>query len=330
MITPKFDIGLIDRGMMLYPPSPRGWTINTPQNTRFGWDPTYIDKHGQEFSPWFFAKNCAAVLGYVRNNGCDERIREMAEYLHGAAAAHVEVFGPHHYVRNDFPFSFLWRYMQPPFYGAFMNNVTAFGYLQLYEATQSDRFLLLADRLLMTSVDRSAPVPLTSGVASDCWLLEYVFHLSPDDHAAAGRMGLRTINNWFVMRVFNGHIHALLALMRFRAMTALTFYDEAIEQAIDTMAKHLPHQLYKGRYFSYGPEPEIWPDYGQARACHLAEYLGMITGRDDIQSTASSMRKVFTSAIEPRQAEIVAEGMNDCLQAFGRPHKAPNAEPANS
>lgn len=296
----------IDFANMLFPPSPDGWNVEGSDAPRFGWDELYLTKYNQAFSPWRFSKNCSAVLGYVRVHGLSDTMRKMADYLMSIVAPHIESMGQYRYVRNDFQCKYLWVYMQPAFYGAFMNNVTAHGLLYLYEATREERYLLLADRLLMTSVDVDAPVPLCSQVEEGMWLHEYVFQSELESIAWCDYM---KSGKWNLARVFNGHIHALFTLMRFREMTKQDFYDDAIAESTRLMGSLLESQVYDNRYFSYCVEMPVYPDYGQERAMLLAESLAELTRDESVMHGAQALKKIWPE-VKANNAEIQTSGFS--------------------
>lgn len=302
-------IAKIDAASMLRPPLPKDWHPTDAEPPRFGWDESYIKNFGQKFSPWYFARNSAAVLGHVRTHGASQLMANMADHLVMIASPHIESIGPYRYVRNDFAFGYLWHKMKPPFYGAFMNAMTAYGLLHLYEATKVERYLLLADRLLMTSAADGAPIPLCS-LGDDFWLHEYVFQCDTEASIA-----LRKSGRWNLARIFNGHIHALLAFLRFRAMTGASDYDTAIDLATRTMARWLQSQPYQDTYFSYSPDMPIYPDYGQHRAYHLATSLAQITG-DPMICAASDTATTLWAAIEGKEKEIIKSGVAKAKQAY--------------
>ncbi|WP_152608113.1 hypothetical protein [Burkholderia sp. A9] len=304
-------LGEIDRGQMLFPATPDNWDIAGPDSIRYGWDPDYINRRGQTFSPWYFAKNCSAVLGHVRAHGKSALMAEMAESIFSVLSPHIHTIANYRYVRNDFKFNYLWHQIEPPFYGAFMNNVTAQGLLHLFEATGIERYLLLADRFMMTSVDPNAPIPLCSIGSGDFWLHEYVFRLEP---TVRKWVKFNRSGEWFMARIFNGHIHALLPLMRIKEMTGTRDYDGAISWAVDTMRDWIPTQEYEGRYFSYSPDLPVYPDYGQKRAVHLAESLAKITDDPELMVSSNEMRAFWTQ-IEEKEKELLATAMEDTKNA---------------
>lgn len=291
---------------MVVPPLPGNWKVEGPEDIRYGWDELYITKRGQKFSPWYFAKNCAAVLGHSRARGSSELMRDMAEALVEVLTPHLESMGPYRYVRNDFAYAYLWHEMKPPFYGAFMNNVTACGLLHLYEATAVDRYLLLADRLLMTSVEVNAPIPLCSDAGvNDFWLHEYVFRTDLENAKWATIPRQR---GWCMARIYNGHIHALLPLMRLRAMTGSSDYEVAIARAVQTMSVWLLNQP-TGGYFSYCVDMPVFPDYGQKRAVHLAESLAQLT-EDPSISKAAEIGAGIWEKIASTEKEVIANAVD--------------------
>ena len=239
-------------------------------------------------------------------------MRGMADALVRVLEPHIQGVGLERYVRNRFDYNYLYHKIKSPFFGAFMNNVTACGLLFLYEATGIERYILLADRLLMTSVDQASAIPLSSDRGEgDFWLHEYVFMTDERGPWA----DIQATKIWSQTRIYNGHIHALLPLMRMRVMTGSSDYDEAIEKAVATMAKWLPRQIYEDKYFSYGPDMPIYPDYGQKRALHLMEALSVLTGDSDIAAATKDARELWAS-IEGREADIIVSAKNDTKRVY--------------
>jgi hypothetical protein len=304
-------VDAIDRAHMLYPPTPEQWEIAGADSLRYGWDPDYTQRRGQTFSPWYFAKNCSAVLGHVRAHGKSDLMKEMAREIVAVMDPHLYTVGSYKYISNDFNFNYLWHEIKPPFYGAFMNNVTAQGLLNLYEATDAEYYLLLADRLMLTSTDLGAPIPLCSIGSGDFWLHEYVFKLE----ATVKRwVQFNRSGDWYMTRIYNGHIHALLPLMRIREMTGTRDYDDAISSAIATMRDWIPFQNYQDKYFSYSPDLPIYPDYGQRRAVHLTESLANLTGDIELKETSKDLQIIW-SKVEEKEKEMLALGMEDTKRA---------------
>lgn len=124
-----------DSAMLSHPPIPRDWTPSSDTDVCFGWDADYISNYGQSFSPLVFLKNSAAVLGYARLHGPTDLMQAMSRHLVDVRLPHVERDEISAYVVDDFAFPYLWREFRPPFYGAFMNGVTAYGLLYLFETT---------------------------------------------------------------------------------------------------------------------------------------------------------------------------------------------------
>ena len=304
---------------MLAPPAARSWDIAGSTHPRYGWDQKYIVQHRQLFSPWFFAKNCAAVLGHVRANGRTRLMDEMSDYLLSVAEPHIETLGSFRYVRNDFEYSFLWHKFRKPFYGAFMNSVTAFGLLQLYEATGMERLILLADRLLMSCCSADGPIPLCSGNGHDFWLHEYVFR------SDGGPVEFSVCGDWNLARIYNGHMHALFGFLRFQAMTSVADYDSTIDKATATMAHWLPLQCYDGRYFSYSPDMPIYPDYGQERAVRLAEGLGALMENSTISGAGAAMRELFCMTIAGHEKELIDTGIVEAKKQYAALLRRANA-----
>ncbi len=297
------ELDLIDTTMFLQPPDPGSWTPCSAHDFRFPWDDRYIADHGQTFSPWVFAKNAAALLGLVRTRGRSALSDDLARNLSEIPAPHLARLGDGLYVANNFRFYYLWREFRPPFYGAFMNAVTGYGLLQLYEATGCNHYLDLARLLLRTIADPKVPVPLMTAQEGRIWLHEYVWR--SDDPPPPGGI---TQAGWNCAQIYKGHAHALLALMRMRQMTDGTSFDPVIAGAIRTLREEFCDQIFQHRYFSYCKEMPIYPDYGQKRAWHLLHGLALIIRDAELDRIATVASAFYRLHVEGRDQEIVKAG----------------------
>ncbi len=146
--------------------------------------------------------------------------------------------------------------------------MTAHGLLYLFEATGdiTHRSLARFFRGAMTSPNRRNP--LMTERAGRIWLHEYVWR--PDSAAPPGI----TVNaGWNCSEIYSGHIHALLPLMRFKAMTGESLFDTTIAGALNTVRTEFGQQILEDRHFFDSEEMSEYPDYGQARAWHLLDRL---------------------------------------------------------
>lgn len=109
-------------------------------------------------------------------------------------------------------------------------------------------------------------------------------------------------------RIYNGHIGALIALLKFRKLTNMGFVDETIEQALLTMSKNLGSQLLDNQFFSYSIEAPQLPDYGQARAVHLAKQLSEATDDEQLKLTYQAFDKFYRESIKDREKEVYTAG----------------------
>lgn len=300
-------LDLIDSAMLVRPPIFRDWSPSSDTDFRFGWDAGYISKYGQSFSPWAFLKNSAAVLGYARLHGPTDLMKAMSRKLVDVLLPHVERDETSAYVVNDFAFSYLWREFRPPFYGAFMNGVTAYGLLYLFEATGDAGHLSLARSLLDAMASPNRRIPLMTERAGRIWLHEYVWH--SDSPAPPGI----TVNaGWNCSEIYNGHIHALLPLMRFKAMTGESIFDATIAAALNTVRTEFGQQIFEDRYFSYSKEMPEYPDYGQARAWHLLDGLAKVTGEAGLAHMGERAQAFYNENIEGRDKEICRAAHDHC------------------
>lgn len=301
----------IDSAMLVRPPHCRDWTPASATDFRFGWDADYISRYGQRFSPWAFLKNSAAVLGYAHLHGPTDLMGAMSRQLVDILSPHVEWDEISAYVVNDFVFPYLWREFRPPFYGAFMNGVTAYGLLYLFEATGDADHLSLARSLLDAMASPNRRTPLMTERAGRIWLHEYVWR--PDSAAPPGI----TVNaGWNCSGIYSGHIHALLPLMRFKAMTGESLFDTTITGALNTVRTEFGQQILEDRYFSDSKEMPEYPDYGQARAWHLLDGAGKGDGRGRScahgQAGAGLLQGEYRG---PRQG--YSAGREQCMPACG-------------
>ena len=231
----------------------------------------------------------------------------MSRQLVDVLLPHVEWDDTSAYVVNDFAYSYLRREFRPPFYGAFMNGVTAHGLLYLFEATGDLTHRSLARFLLGTMTSPNRRIPLMTERAGRIWLHEYVWR--PDSAAPPGI----TVNaGWNCSEIYSGHIHALLPLMRFKAMTGESLFDTTIEGALNTARAEFGQQILEDRYFSDSKEMPECPDYGQARAWHLPDGLAKVTGEAGLACMGKRAQTFYKANIEGRDKDILLAGIDAC------------------
>lgn len=283
------------------------WSPKTFLDLRFPWPERYIRDFGQPYNSYTFARNSAAVVG-LKDRGFDPAMVErIAAYLDFVAQQYTRREGDCAFIINEFDYGYLWSKFQRGFRGAFMNNVTAYGYMHLFAATDEKKYLDQARQLIWSSARcETQEVKLHSvDENGQLWLNEYVFHLPAEDEQLFAHLGFRKGDDgWWRARVFNGHIYALLAYYKYRAITEDDQFDDIIKKATGAMEHYLPSQTYQNGYFSYMVEFPMWPDYGQARAVHLAEGLCRLAPSDALCSTAKDMRSVFDGGLAQNDTEI--------------------------
>lgn len=281
-------------------PAGDDWSPSTFLDLNEPWPERYVEEFHQPFAAWTFAKNAAAIAHFVETNGLTPTADKQIRYLAFTAALYTRSEGGCTYVTNEFDYENMWSLFASGFKGAFMNAVTAYGYVYLFEAS-GDRSYLEDARILLASAAEceSATVKLHDvDGQGQFWLNEYVFQVPAEDEALMLAMGFeQDASGTFRSRIYNGHIHALLAYIKYSKVAGVDDFDDVITDAIETMRFYLPRQLYNDEYFSYEVELPRYPDYGQERAVTLAEGLCEITGYDDLCRTAREMRTFFDEHI---------------------------------
>ncbi|MFV3288161.1 D-glucuronyl C5-epimerase family protein [Pseudomonas sp. NY11955] len=288
------------------------------------WPEKYIKNYNQPFNPFAFAINSSALASSSKKHEDLKAIMAQASFLDLAASLYTEEIEGHAYIRNDFSFSIYWATMEKPFYGAFMNAYTAYGYLKLYEATNNAKYLSKAEKLVKTITSKDCKIKLSSTDSNDdFWLNEYVFIPTPSEVDYLQKLGTELHDDGYMrFRIYNGNISAILGLMKFRKTSGLSFADETIEKSCLTMSKLLHKQAFNGKYFSYSIEAEIMPDYGQLRAVNLAKFLAEATNDDSLKNTFKSFEKLFNDSIKDSIQDIYAKGSADAALTY-RPLKTP-------
>ncbi|MCI1037339.1 D-glucuronyl C5-epimerase family protein [Pseudomonas putida] len=274
------------------------------------WPEKYIVDYHQPFNPFAFAINACALYATSNKHGISKTILDQIDYLDLAASIYTEAIDDYDYIRNDFAFPMYWATMEKPFYGAFMNAYTAYGYMRLYEATTDKKHLNKAFRLLRTIISKDTAIKLSEKDSKgDFWLYEYVFTPQDSEIEYLKTLGTEKQEDGRMrFRVYNGHIGATIALMKYRKLTGMSFADEAIEQSLLTMSKNLNNQIFENRYFSYSIEAATLPDYGQARAVHLAKQIAVATDSETLKATANNFEAFYNMSIKEHEKEIYSAG----------------------
>ncbi|MDD1960966.1 MAG: D-glucuronyl C5-epimerase family protein [Pseudomonas capeferrum] len=274
------------------------------------WPEQYVADFNQPFNPFAFAINACALASTCKVQGPSKVILDQIDYLDLAASIYTDTLGNHNYIRNDFSFPMYWATMKRPFYGAFMNAYTAYGYMRIFEATHDEKHLNKALKLISTITSNDTKLKLSEKDSrGDLWLYEYVFTPLETDAEHFKKLGTETQPDGTMrFRIYNGHIGALIALLKFRKLTNMGFVDETIEQALLTMSKNLGSQLLDNQFFSYSIEAPQLPDYGQARAVHLAKQLSEATDDEQLKLTYQAFDKFYRESIKDREKEVYAAG----------------------
>lgn len=316
--TEKFvsdiDNRALDAIMMLSPVKPGNWDPKTFLDLAYPWPESYIERFQQPFNSYTFSRNAAALVALSKEEKNVIKVARMAEYLDFIANIYTVDEKGCAYITNEFEYGYLWSKFNYGFRGAFMNNVTAYGYLHLFEATGDRAYRKKAYRLLKASAFcETKDVKLHSVDENGYfWLNEYVFEMPKEDEALFSHLGFQKGDDgWWRARVYNGHIHALLAFIKYKVMTGSDEFDEVINKSIETMRYYLPLQIFDGKYFSYMVEMPSHPDYGQRRAEHLARGLCEISSDKSICQTATELTYFYENNIKDRDAEIHKQGTND-------------------
>lgn len=311
-MQPNISTDTIDRLMFLRASVPDGWSLVSPSDEAFSVNETYKTVYKQDFNSFTFGKNAAALVGLRRAGGDLQKIKEAALYLHQKAQKYTRSYSDCRFIINDFPFEYLNTYFKKGFRGAFMNNVTAYAYMHLFTATDNRIYLDEAEELLKaTAFCDNEEVKLHSLDNNGYyWLNEYVFKIADKDERLFSTLGMeKNENGWWRARVYNGHIHALLAFMKYRELTESNQFDDVIEKSIATMVHYLPLQIYRDQYFSYTADIGRFPDYGQLRAVILAEGLCNLTERPDLCRSSQQMRVFYEERVKGHDEALYKVGM---------------------
>jgi len=309
---PKLDLAIVDQVMTLVPSAPSTWEPKTFLDIAYPWPESYIERFAQPYNSYTFARNSAAIVQRLRQGGDERLFARMAAYLDFVVKNYIIENEGCYYVTNEFEYGYLWSKFDYGFRGAFMNNVTAYGYLHLYDATKNADYLATAERLLRsTAFCETREVKLHSVDSNGYfWLNEYVFQMPEKDEPLFAHLGFeKGDDGWWRARVYNGHIHAMLAFLKHKSLTGSSEFDEVVEASIDTMRHYLPQQTYERRYFSYMVEMPSHADYGQHRAAHLARGLCDMTGDSSLCDTAAQMTEFYEATVAENDEKIRAEAL---------------------
>lgn len=298
---------------------PSGWFPRNFSDLAYPWPSRYVEEFGQPFNSYAFLQNAGALLALSANVEHSVIVRQQAAFLAFSAEQYTIRTEGCAYITNAFQWGYLWGYFNEGFRGAFMNNVTAYGYVNLYHATDEIEYLNKAHELLVSTVE-CGEVPLSAEDESGFyWLNEYVFQTTPDHAGIYDVLGYQPDETgWRRTRIYNGHIHALLAFIKYRNATGSKEFDAVIDKSIEAMRQYLPQQTFQETYFSYDATFPIYPDYGQGRAAHLAEGLCKITGDGDLCITSLEMRKVYENKIHNKRDEIYRKAYGETKDAVNR------------
>lgn len=289
-----------------------GWEPETFLDMRRDWPDSYVTRFGQPFNAWTFALNSAAIKTLSENEGEDETlVRRQAEYLSFVASQYTTEKNECLFVSNEFDYMYRGLQFNSGFRGSLLNNLTAYGYMELYRATQNKEYLDLAHWLLRTTAFCEDP-DVTLHSRDDegyLWLDKVVFKSRPKDDENASFQGMPADEHgWRRAKIYNGHISSIYAFIKYELITGSDEFEGVVDELIDTMERWLPNQIYKDQYFSYSLDFGIMPDYGQWRAVRLANGLCEITEEESLCSTADEMETLFHEVIEGNEEEILEKG----------------------
>lgn len=282
------------------------------------WPEKYLNTLNQPFNPFTFAVNCSTLLGASKHNGTSKPIIDQAKYLDFIATLYIQKIGELDYVFNDFNHPIFWANMPKPFYGAFMNCVTAYGYMKLFEIEGQESYLQKAHNLLLSATSQDAEIRLSGHDGQgDFWLNEYVFKPIAKETNYLQSIGTELGGDGYMrFRIFNGHIHALIALLKYRHLSGRHDFSTTIDAAMATMAKTLIHQIYEDRYFSYAIEAKALPDYGQSRAVRLAKALAECCDNENLNEAAHKFINLYSERIKHAEDAIYKEGLSNARTQY--------------
>ncbi|MGJ8561915.1 MAG: hypothetical protein ACSHXY_00060 [Alphaproteobacteria bacterium] len=253
-------------------------------------------KDGFKYSAWTFLQDSFALLAVYKETAKDDP--NISDILVPQAAALVKNFKPFIVVTDDGTFTeakhdwpFFWTTFKAPWRGAFLNCVTAYGLLLLYEMTEINAYLEIAENLLHTAAFNKKSAFLTRDEAGFLWCHEYCTRPINSDVNWLKRSGFSFRKDKCIRpRIYNGHIHCLLAFIKLRHLTKTAIYNDVINDCIATMAQYLPQQHESYLHFSYMQDFLMFPDYGAKRAVLLTEGLAAMTQDSHLSKVAQDMR----------------------------------------
>jgi len=305
------DRRTLDDIMYLPRDAAANWVPQTFLDIRYPWPEKYIERFRQPFNPHMFKRNASALRQYAEKSSDNATIvLRQAEYLDFVASHYIVQDGQCSYVTNEFDYGYIGLTFQNGFRGAFMSNHTAYGYIDLYEATGNKAYLETAYALLRSSAFCETDEVFLHWEDEEgyLWLNEYVFKITPEEEARAKLIGMTPgPDGWFRAEVFNGHISALIAYIRYEQVTGTKEFDEVIRRSIATAERYLPDQIFEDRYFAYMNHFYLWPDYGQERAVRLAQGLCEISPSESLCATAQRMEALFETKIKGHEQQILTE-----------------------
>jgi hypothetical protein len=295
----------IDQAMYLGPVK-KNWYPKHTLDIFTEWDKKYLEEYRQPFSPFVFAKNCSALHQAGIESSNRETFLRQAEYLDLIASQNIERNSFGSFVRNEFEFSIFWGKIPNPFYGAFMNAYTAYGYIKLYELTEDRKHKETATNLLASIFKKNDTIELSGRDSHNAlWLYEYSFAPLEQDIEHFKSIGAEFKSESATgIRVYNGHIHALLALLKFKTTFHDAVFDNEIFEALETIKKHLPTQLIEGKFFSYAVEAPAVPDYGQLRAVQLAKTISKIFPSEEMEETFKKFESFYNKSVKGSEKAI--------------------------
>ncbi len=308
----------LDIIMTVRPAMPKGWFPANFSDLAYPWPEKYTEELKQPYNSFKFLQNSAALIVLSQDHANKKIVDQQAAFLSFSAEQYTVRKDGCVFITNDFRWPYLWGYFEKDFRGAFMNNVTAYAYINLFHATENRDYLVKARELLRSTVDcgKSEASLSSTDDKGFFWLNEYVFQNNEEYDKLYDALGYeKDSKGWRKARIYNGHIHALLAFIKYRNATGSTEFDAAIDESIETMRHYLPMQIYEKKYFSYDVTYPMYPDYGQRRAAHLAEGLCKITRNDDLCATAKNMRTFYDEQIQPNDDVVYKKAHSKARKA---------------
>lgn len=312
----KLSVQWFDKAMFTGPLTK--WKPKHPLDIFREWDEKYKNVYNQPISPFLFAVNCSAIYYASINLGACDLVNMQVKYMELMGDFYVKKEkSPRAVYYNNFKYNFLGCALKEGFYGSFMNAYMAYGYMKLYEAGGDHSLLIKAFDLLETMTDYDNFDMSGFDTEGNYWLYEYVFGLSDKDKLRWSYLGGEFSKRGNPQaRIFNGHMHALISLVKYKVIAKSKNFDAHISAAYKTMLRYLPEQIYENKFFSYSVEAPAIPDYGQLRAVQLVKNMAEIFSCREMLELAERFDDFYKLNIEDLDKNAPIEWMKKGVDSY--------------